>query len=124
MIESVPTQGNNLAHTVSGRPSSATSVCAPLDISVEEWDILFCAVEERLRRMVDEHHTAATHPRLYGSRGSVQETVLECVAALDQLHAALAHERERYHRSEPDVLEVQAAWCQTHVEPDDAHCRK
>lgn len=103
MIESAPAQGENLMHTALRMPSVASSVCAPLNISVEDWDTLFRAVEERLKRMIDERHTATSHPRMHDLRGSVQETVLECVAALDQLHAVLTHERERYYRLEPDV---------------------
>lgn len=95
MIESAPTQGDNLMHTASRRSSAASSVCAPLNISVEDWDILFRAVEERLRRMVDERNAATAHPGMHDMRGSARETVLECVAALEQLHAALTHERER-----------------------------
>ena len=127
MIESVPTQSNNLVYAALRRPSSgsrmqtsqycepvtgtqcarseaddagadasaASFVCAPLEVSVEDWDDLFHAVEERLRRMVDERNAATAHPGMHDMRGSVRETVLECVAALGQLHAALTHERER-----------------------------
>lgn len=91
MIESAPTQGG-----------------APLNIPVEDWDILFRAVEERLTRMVDERHAATDHSGMHDMRGSARETVLECVAALDQLHAALAHERARYHQLERDMRELQA----------------
>lgn len=121
MIKSAPTQGNNLVHTASGRPSATSSVCAPWNISIEDWDILFRAVEERLRRMVDERHTVTSHPRMNDLRGSVQETVLECIAALDQLHAALTHERELYYQLEPDVRDIQAARGQSRVELVDAH---
>ena len=124
MIESAPTQGDNLAHTASGMPGSASSVCAPLNISIEDWDILFRAVEERLRRMVYERHTAASPARTHDLRGSAQEIVLECVAALDQLHAALTLERHRRRQLEPDVRDVQAAWSLARVELDDAHSRR
>jgi len=103
MIESAPAQGENLRHTALRMPSVASSVCAPLNISVEDWDTLFRAVEERLKRMVDERYTATSHPQMCDLRGSVQETVLECVAALDQLHAVLTHERERFHQLESGV---------------------
>ena len=75
--------------------------CALLEISVEDWDCLFCAVAERLTHMVDERSAATDLPRLHDMRGSVRETVLECVAALDQLHEALTLERKRFHLLEP-----------------------
>ena len=75
--------------------SVASTACAPLDLSVQDWDILFRAVEERLRRIVGARNAGMAHLPKHDMGGSVREAVGECLGALDQLHAALTHERER-----------------------------
>ena len=74
--------------------NAASSACAPMNISIEDWDTLFCAVEERLRRLVTERDAGTSLP-MHGLGGAVQGAMLECLTALDQLHAALIQERER-----------------------------
>jgi hypothetical protein len=68
------------------------------DIAPDDWDVMFDAVQARLRRAVGEHlggvpqipsHSAGLSASL------VQATVLDCVSALDQLHAALKQERSQ-----------------------------
>lgn len=71
---------------------------AHLAIEVEDWDVLFEAVETTLRRIVGERpgelpevpaHSAAL------PASQVQAVVLDCVDALDRLHAALKQERSQ-----------------------------
>ena len=73
----------------------ASNAGAPLNLSVQDWDDLFCAIQERLRHLVGERNTGTAPLEMHDMGGSIQDAVLECVAALDQLHAALALERER-----------------------------
>jgi hypothetical protein len=73
----------------------------PTLIKPSDWDAVFCAVLERLEHCVDQA-AVNTHP-LYlhqahvplDPRQVVKTTVLECVAAMRQLHAALLLEREQ-----------------------------
>ena len=75
--------------------SVASNAGAPLNLPVQDWDDLFCAIQERLRQIVEDRNTGTAPLEMHGMGGSIQNGVLECVAALDQLHAALALERER-----------------------------
>jgi len=54
-------------------------------VSIDDWDALLCAVKDRLRQTVGE---SPTRP-MNGSSIPVRDSVLECVDALDQLHATL-----------------------------------
>jgi hypothetical protein len=68
----------------------------PSLIAIEDWDALFCAVQTQLKRAVGEQLgilplTPAHSTELAATL--VQATVLDCVGALDQLHAALKQER-------------------------------
>jgi len=67
-----------------------------LSISVEDWDLLLLAVESRLRKAVGERLGALPETPQHSaalSASLVQATVLDCVTALEQLHAALKTER-------------------------------
>ena len=75
--------------------NAASNAGAPLNLSVQDWDALFRAIQERLRQIVGERNTGTARLQMHDMGGSIQDGVLECVAALDQLHAALALERER-----------------------------
>lgn len=66
-------------------PPGGTLPSRRADITVDDWDAMLCAVRDRLRLAVGE---AMTVP-LNGSAAPVRATVLDCVEALDQLHATL-----------------------------------
>lgn len=72
------------------------------DVAIEDWDILLGAVKARLRQTVGECPVAASRARRDDEAGRVQASVLECVAALDQLHATLTHELDRCVRQRTD----------------------
>jgi hypothetical protein len=74
-----------------------TARCQHLEISVDDWDILFRAVEDRLRSSVGAR-LASTAPAR-DAAGRVQAIVLECVAELDKLHNALKQERRQHNES-------------------------
>ena len=56
---------------------------------------MFRAVESRLRQTVGERPAVIAEPQPQDTAGRVQAVVLECVEALEQLHAALMLERDR-----------------------------
>lgn len=62
-------------------------------ISSAEWDMLFRAVEERLKRSVNERLAETAQAQPQGATSRVQTIVLECVEELDKLHTALKQER-------------------------------
>jgi len=63
---------------------------APADLRIEDWNLLFGAVLDRLRRTVTP---LASQSGTTCSPALASAAVLECVAALEQLHAQLAIER-------------------------------
>jgi hypothetical protein len=65
---------------------------ARADIAIEVWEVLFSAVTARLRLIVAERLVTTADPRSAVEANQVRVNVLECVAALDQLHATLTEE--------------------------------
>lgn len=58
------------------------------DVAIEDWDVLFGAVTDRLRFATSRPSAAADLLRL-------KMSVLECVEALEQLRATATHELDR-----------------------------
>ena len=69
------------------------------DVAIEDWDILLGAVKARLKLTVGEE----PGPRVHDEVGRVRASVLECVAALDQLHTTMTHELDRLRRLESQI---------------------
>ena len=65
------------------------------EITVEDWDVMFCSVVERLTHAASEAGQVALEFNGPGSVASLQAIVLDCAGALCQLHAALMHDRIR-----------------------------
>ena len=70
----------------------------PSSIPIEDWDALFFAVQTQLRHAVGEQ--LGVRPRtpthsIEMAATLVQAIVLDCVGAMDQLHAALKQERSQ-----------------------------
>lgn len=67
-------------------------------IAAADWDALFDAVSARLRDTVGEDLQNPPYVPVFSaalSASLIQAVVLDCVGALDQLHAALRHERSQ-----------------------------
>ncbi len=64
-----------------------------LQISVADWDIMFCAIQSRLSETVGDRPKSEPAPQADDTAGHIQVVVLECILAMDQLHKALTHER-------------------------------
>ncbi len=69
---------------------SAESNTPDSGINPQDWDSLFGAIEERLVEVVAVSGPTTTPVNL---AGKVRDTVLECVEAMKQLHAALKADR-------------------------------
>ncbi len=59
----------------------------------KQWDAMLRAVLERLRQAAGEVLVVAPAPDMPDPVTLIQTMMLECVGALDQLHAALKHDR-------------------------------
>ena len=83
---------------------------APGDIALEDWDDLFRAVQDRLKLTVGVQleDAAAAAPLAPLSAEHVQANVLECVAALEQLHRTISHDTERRRQLELDIADALA----------------
>lgn len=64
-----------------------------LQMSIEDWDIMFRSIQLRLRATVGERLESAPTPQADDRAGNIQVVVLECVSAMELLHKALTHER-------------------------------
>ena len=69
--------------------------CAPTIIATSDWDTLFQAILERLENCVNDQSAKAVEQPLHEWRIATKTTVLECAAAMRQLHTALAVERQQ-----------------------------
>lgn len=90
-----PLHAPTAIHTNNARAphSESQQTPHPLQISVDDWDILFRAIQVRLKDAVADSHPSGWPSQTDATAGQVQTTVLECISAMEQLHAALGHER-------------------------------
>ncbi len=80
------------------------------DISVPDWDPLFSAVKARLRASVDMH-LAATASRKTCDQNideGLRKGALECVDAVDQLHATCVDELDQRRHLELELIDIAA----------------
>ncbi|MDE2627701.1 MAG: GGDEF domain-containing protein [Burkholderiales bacterium] len=89
-----PHAAGRAAHAVEGALPTDAPV-ASADVAIGDWDLLFRAVKDRLRATAGTLSAAAASPAACGAPAQAQASVLECVAALDQLHLTLTHELDR-----------------------------
>jgi hypothetical protein len=85
-------------HSGSPSPVSETLHDQPPSIEVVDWDILFDAIETRLREAVGERLGILPNTPMHSAQLSaslVQAVVLDCVDALHKLHAAIKHDRSQ-----------------------------
>lgn len=117
--------GAHPTHVFHGRPAvpngadHASPSVHPLlphfsaDLSVGDWDMLFDAVKDRIRSIVGEQPLLSYELPAHDIALRVRASVLECVAALDQLHTMLMQERARRRQLQTEVCEVRVALAQT-----------
>ncbi len=86
--------------------------CLPADVAIGDLDDLLNAVRAKLRLTVADRLAQIPELLALDAAFAVQTSVLECVAALDQLHLTLSHELARRHELEIEVAEANAALAQ------------
>ena len=74
-------------------PDPAASA-AHSDIAPADWDMLFHAVIERLETCAGHAPPEQMAEHALGVTAALQATLLECVASMNHLHAALSRERQ------------------------------
>ncbi len=79
------------------------------DESVHDWDLMFCAVEDRLTSAVGKVLVATPGIEPQTAAALVQTIVLECVTALSQLHETLTLERGKRRQMEQEAAHAQGA---------------
>ncbi len=82
------------------------------DIPICDWDVLFEAVTARLRQTVMDDPVEPCGRQLVGNANSVRASVLECVAALDQLQRSMKHELMRCQSIELQAFDATTALAQ------------
>ncbi|CAN5169620.1 hypothetical protein BH10PSE16_BH10PSE16_29750 [soil metagenome] len=74
--------------------ANAGQSVGPIDIAVEDWDMMFRAVTDRLlAQCTDGLLATPCLLQVPPSASAIQTVVLECVEALEQLHRALKLQR-------------------------------
>jgi hypothetical protein len=84
---------NDYGHAVTYPAADARS---DSQIDIADWDSLFGAVEERLRKTVEKPDQATTPATAKDNASRIKSVVLDCVSALDKLHKALRQERSTH----------------------------
>ena len=79
------------------------------DEAVHDWDLMFCAVEDRLSSAVGKVLYATPGMELHAETAMLQTIVLECVTALSQLHQALTQERGKRHELKEEAVDAEGA---------------
>jgi hypothetical protein len=62
-------------------------------VSLEDWDVMFHAIELRLAQAVGERPDSAAPAHADDTAGHIQVVVLECISAMKQLHEVLKKQR-------------------------------
>ncbi len=88
----------------------------PIDVAIGDRDALLCAVNERLVQAVGARMAEKSRPLDAGTASQLQADVLECVAALEQLHATLAQELGRRQQLELELFDARSALAQARAE--------
>ncbi|MDO8252943.1 MAG: hypothetical protein Q7T78_24920 [Rhodoferax sp.] len=95
-VKSLPQQGTDITYAINNEPLARAPLPDPAsDIAIEDFDVLIGAVKARLRQAAGECAASTTDPQTRDAVVRVQDSVLECVAALDQLHTTLTNELHR-----------------------------
>lgn len=101
--------GLNEQGSIANIEPAAQRAAPSLDIAVDDWDLMFRAVEERLRTAVGGRLVATSGLQGQDAACPIQGIVLECVSALEQLHTALTQERGQRVLLEVEIGDAQAA---------------
>ena len=100
---------NDDAGAVANMPAWVPLPGVSADVAIRDWDDLLCAVKARLRLIAGERLGATPEARAHDTAVRVQAGVVDCVAALDQLHTTLTNELARREQLELQVFDARAS---------------
>ena len=89
------------------------------DVVMGDWDVMLRAVKLRLRSSAEPHPVPEPHPQ--DALDHLRTDVLQCVAALDQLHTTVSLHIERGRALEGAVAAAQAALAEVRRELASSH---
>ena len=92
------------------------------DVAVGDWDIMLRAVKLRLHSSAEP--APATEPHPQSALDLMRSEVLECVAAIDQLHATISHHIDRGHALEGAVAAAHVALAEVRCELASSHAEE
>ena len=98
-----------------GMPSCPASD-GSADVAIGDWDALFSAVEARLTSTVGELLGVLPETSASMSANRIRTSVLECVAALHQLHSTVTHELTHRQRLVFELTDTQTALLEARAE--------
>jgi hypothetical protein len=85
-------QASLAVSTTNLQESASEPAGLPAAVTIEDWDTLFQAVTTRLTMSIGPLQVVPYRPE---DCSQIETVVLQCVEALEQLHAMLKNERER-----------------------------
>lgn len=88
MIEAIQRQSCFDDRDQAGAAPRGGAAVGSAAVAVGDWDVLFDAVKSRLRLIAHEPQGSTNGATIDAALAHIQANVLECVAALDQLHVA------------------------------------
>lgn len=111
-------------------PSRATAAARPPprpaghDVAIADWELLFDAAMARLHGLVDGITAAAPARRQASpaSTGSLHDDLVDCAAALDQLHLTMTHERTLCHQRVAALFDATPGTCGSAARADTRPC--
>lgn len=95
---------------------AARKVERDADIPIRDWEVLFCAVKDRLSLSVGEGQDPDSMRDRRSGSGVMRASLIECVQALNHLHGMLAHEVVRCEQLERSLFDAQTELAQSRAD--------
>ncbi len=92
----------------SGWSTAGVRLTRGLDMPARDWDALFRAVQVRLSGAIADPVEPCSEELQQEIAATTQRIVIECMAALDNLHSSLTHERDLQEHFEVAVFNAQS----------------
>jgi diguanylate cyclase (GGDEF)-like protein len=86
------------------------------DLAIERWDDLFTSINATLRRTVSGPSSTTSGAQALHAIGRMRSGVLDCLAALGELHVSLLHELGRRRQLECEIDEIRSELAREHEE--------
>lgn len=78
-----------------GAMTKKSDIASQVDVAIEDWDVMFNAVKTRLTQIAEAQPLAVAERKMGEPVEQLRMSLLQCVAALEQLHVMARDERVR-----------------------------